>query len=92
MSAIRLTTLVRDIAPGFAPILGALFFSYSQLQIPQSDFCAVPATGFVKDLPQLMLDFCPFCAGLGRDLSVRTSLKNQRRDSPLSACKISVVG
>src|SRR5215469_6013039 len=90
MSTLHLTTFISGLPVCVAPIVGAPFFFQSHLQIPQSHFCAIPATCFVKDAAHVMLDYFFVCVGLCCDLCIGASLENQRCDSPLLTGKVCV--
>ena len=90
MATIRLTTFITDAPVCFASIAGASFFLQSHLQVPQRQFCTIPATRFVEDASQVMLDDLLFCVGVGCDLRIRQPLEDQRCDSPLLTGEICV--
>jgi hypothetical protein len=82
-----LPMLATDLPVCFTSIVKTPFFYDSNLQIPQSDFRAIPATCLVNDSSQVSLDYV-FCGlDLCCDLRIRASLENKRCDSPLSTCK-----
>lgn len=89
-STIHLTTFVSGFPVRLAPVVEAPFLCDSHSQIPQGDFGAIPATCFVKNSLQVMLDLF-FCdVGLSGDFGIGLPLKNQRGDGPLSAGEICV--
>src|SRR5215470_4288457 len=90
VTTINLSPLVTDLRLCFASIREASFCFHSYIQIPQSDFCAIPATCFLKDSSQVTLDCLLRCLGLGCDFCVGSSLKNQCCERPLFARKIPV--
>src|SRR5215469_8848647 len=90
MSTLHLTTFISGLPLCVAPVVGAPFVFQSHLQIPQSHFCAIPATCFVKDAAHVMLDYFLVCVGLCCDLCIRASLENQRCDSPLLTAQICI--
>src|SRR5690349_2034024 len=90
LSTILLTAFLTDIPVPLAPIVSAPFFFQPHLQVPQSHFRAIPATRFIEDAAQVMLDYLLFCVGLCCDLCIRMSLENERCDRPLSTGEICV--
>jgi hypothetical protein len=66
------------------------FFFHTHLQVPQSDFCPIPATCLGENSLQVALDYT--LGGLGGlcDLCIRASFKNKCRDSPFFTCKVRV--
>ena len=57
MTAIDLSMLVTDLPLPITSVVKAPFFLHSYLQIPQSDFCTIPAACFVENCPQVILDY-----------------------------------
>ncbi len=73
MTTINLPMLVTDFPVCFTSIVETPFFYDSNLQIPQSDFRAIPATCLVHDSSQVGLDHVFCCLDLCCDLCIRAS-------------------
>ncbi len=90
MATISLSTLATGLETGLTPITDTSFFLYSHLQVPQSNFCPVPATCLLENLSQATLNRLLCDLDILRYFCIRASLDNQCCDRPLFTRKIQV--
>ena len=90
ITTINLPTLVSDLAVRITSVVETPFFFHSHPQVPQSDFCTIPATRLVEDCSQVTFDNVLCGLGLYCDLGIRASSENERGDCPLSTGEIHI--